>query len=226
MYSIGLDDYLQYGTYGGIGFTSDLLFHETWNWHQFMAGSAVVPSPYEHDTTTTYDEFVDSYRFYTVGPNDVDGGSNATWNRTDSGFIFKVNYVYDTTITNNGGGTTSKEVYHEEEHVVVEVTPYKNATAVKSTQENSRPKEFALFQNYPNPFNPVTIIKYQIPKASHVKLMIFDILGNQVAKLVDEDKSPGSYSVNFDGTALASGVYFYRIQAGNYVLTKKLILLK
>ena len=227
MDGVGLDDYLQYGTYGGIGFTSDLLTHETWNWHQFMAGSSVVPSPYEHDTTTMYDEFVDSYIVFTVGPNDVDGGNNATWNRTDSGFIFKGNHVYDTTITSDG----SEEVYHEEEHVVAEVTPYKNATAVKSIQENSLPRKFALFQNYPNPFNPVTKVRYTIPQVgthgdASVHLNVYDILGREIAVLVNKKQQPGNYEVTFDGSSFPSGVYFYRIQAGNYVSTKKLILLK
>ncbi len=226
LYSIGLDDFLQYGTYGGIGFTSALLLHETWNWHQFMTGSGVVPSPYEHDTTTMYDEFPDNYIAYTVGPNDVDGGSNATWNRTDSGFIFKGNYVFDTTITSNDGETVSNEVYHEEQHVVAEVTPYKKITSTKSQPFSNIPKEYSLSQNYPNPFNPVTTIKYQIPKISKVNLTVYDILGNRIAVLVNQEKSPGEYLVDFNGSNLASGVYFYRIQAGNYISVKKLMLLK
>ena len=81
-------------------------------------------------------------------------------------------------------------------------------------------------QNYPNPFNPATIIKYEIPAETHVSLKVYDILGNEVANLVDETKSVGSYSAMFDAADLAGGVYIYRLSTGNFVETKKMILLK
>ncbi len=85
---------------------------------------------------------------------------------------------------------------------------------------------FSLIQNYPNPFNPNTTIAYSIPIAGKVSLKIFDVLGNEIATLVNEEKTTGNYTVNFDASNLTSGVYFYRIQAGDYVETKKMILLK
>ncbi len=85
---------------------------------------------------------------------------------------------------------------------------------------------YKLEQNYPNPFNPSTVISYDIPKSSHVTLSLYDILGRQVANLVNEEKQLGSYQMTFDGSRLASGVYFYRLQAGTYSNTKKLLLLK
>ena len=88
------------------------------------------------------------------------------------------------------------------------------------------PTKFDLSQNYPNPFNPITTIKYSIPRASLVNIKIYDILGREVEKLVDEEKSPGQYQVLFSAKGLASGVYFYQIRAGNFILTKKLVLLK
>jgi hypothetical protein len=88
------------------------------------------------------------------------------------------------------------------------------------------PREFTLNQNYPNPFNPSTTIKFELPRASQVNLTVFDILGREVSVLVNERKEPGSYEVKLDGSNLASGVYFYRIQAGDYVATKKLLLMK
>jgi hypothetical protein len=91
---------------------------------------------------------------------------------------------------------------------------------------SSLPVSFMLYQNYPNPFNPSTVISYQLPVASHVTLKIYDILGKEVATLVDEKKAPGRYNVKFDGSRLASGVYFCRMTAGNYVSTRKLLLLK
>ena len=90
--------------------------------------------------------------------------------------------------------------------------------------QGSLPVEFQLQQNYPNPFNPSTTISFSIPKASRVYLKIFNILGQEVAVLVDEEKGAGYYQVRWEA-ALPSGVYFYRLQAGEYVETKKMILL-
>jgi photosystem II stability/assembly factor-like uncharacterized protein len=88
------------------------------------------------------------------------------------------------------------------------------------------PKSFELGQNYPNPFNPATVITYGLPRNSFVKLSIYDDLGREVKVLVNSQENAGSYSVNFDANNLPSGVYFYRIEAGNYSDTKKLILIK
>ena len=88
------------------------------------------------------------------------------------------------------------------------------------------PNKFTLEQNYPNPFNPVTTLRYSIPQASQVNIKVFDVLGNERDLLVNEEKPAGSYSVKFDGSSLSSGIYFYRMKAGDYSETKKLILLK
>jgi len=87
-------------------------------------------------------------------------------------------------------------------------------------------KNYTLFQNYPNPFNPTTSIKYQIPVLSFVTIKVYDVLGNEITTLVNEEKPVGSYEVEFDAAGLPSGVYFYRIQAGSFVETKKMGLLK
>jgi hypothetical protein len=91
---------------------------------------------------------------------------------------------------------------------------------------NQVPNRFALEQNYPNPFNPSTTIKYDLPKTSYVKLIMFDALGKQVRTLVNEEKSAGSYIVELNASNLPSGVYFYRIQTGDFIQTKKLILMR
>ena len=88
------------------------------------------------------------------------------------------------------------------------------------------PKDFLLGQNYPNPFNPVTNIKYQIAKSSYVQLKIYDLLGKEVATLVNSQLQPGTYSVLWDGTNYPSGVYFYRIQSGSFTDAKKMTLVK
>ena len=86
--------------------------------------------------------------------------------------------------------------------------------------------KFSLSQNYPNPFNPSTKIKFNIPRASLVTLEVYDVLGKEVATLVNEIKPIGSYEVSFDASHLSSGIYFYKLQAGNFIETKKMILLK
>jgi hypothetical protein len=97
---------------------------------------------------------------------------------------------------------------------------------VSVAEQAGVPTEFSLFQNYPNPFNPTTVIAYDLPRESQVLLMIFNALGQNVATLVSSGQRPGHYSVHFDGRRLASGVYLCRLQAGDFVQTRKLLLLK
>jgi hypothetical protein len=115
--------------------------------------------------------------------------------------------------------------------VVVYIIP----TSVQSF-DSPNPGIFYLFQNYPQPFNPATTIKYQIPELSFVTLKVFDLLGNEIATLVNEKKPPGNYEVSFSATGgsasggnalhLASGVYIYKLTAGKFTASKKLILMK
>jgi beta-1,2-mannobiose phosphorylase / 1,2-beta-oligomannan phosphorylase len=88
------------------------------------------------------------------------------------------------------------------------------------------PGAFLLAQNYPNPFNPKTEIRYEVSGISEVKITVYDLLGREVAVLVNERKQPGSYEVSFDASGLASGVYMYRMQAGNFVQSRRMLLLK
>lgn len=88
------------------------------------------------------------------------------------------------------------------------------------------PNVFSLDQNYPNPFNPVTVIRFQLPVDSQVSLIVFDLLGREVATLVQDQKQAGYHQVRFDASALASGIYMYRIQAGSIIQTKKMMLIK
>jgi len=88
------------------------------------------------------------------------------------------------------------------------------------------PKEFVLYQNYPNPFNPKTVISYQLPVTGNVTLKVFDILGNEVTTLVNEEKQPGVYEVEFNSKELSSGIYFYQLKSGSFSSIKKMILLK
>jgi len=92
--------------------------------------------------------------------------------------------------------------------------------------EEGVPERFTLSQNYPNPFNPSTVIKYSLPEKSNVSIKVYDMLGQEVATLVNEVKNAGTYQVNFDASGLTSGMYIYKIQAGDYVSSKKMMLLK
>jgi hypothetical protein len=88
------------------------------------------------------------------------------------------------------------------------------------------PSEFLLSQNYPNPFNPSTKIKYQIPEISFVTIKVFNVLGKEIETLVNEEKPVGTYELTWNAANLPSGVYFYQLKAGNYISTKKMVLMK
>lgn len=103
----------------------------------------------------------------------------------------------------------------------------KGSLLISDVEESSEiPVSYKLNQNYPNPFNPSTKIKFQIPNSGLVTLKVYDILGNEMATLVNEQKSAGVYEINFNASALSSGIYFYKLQAGNFIETRKMILLK
>ena len=91
---------------------------------------------------------------------------------------------------------------------------------------SSLPNKFILEQNYPNPFNPSTKISYTLPQSGFVQLKLFDVLGKEVAILVNNEQNAGNYKVNFNAVGLSSGVYFYTLQSGNFKKSKKMILLK
>ena len=104
---------------------------------------------------------------------------------------------------------------------------YENLSIVGIDDERAGlPTEFTLSQNHPNPFNPLTTIEYSTPRSGDVSLIIFNLLGEEVAKLVDEAIPPGRHTVFWNASNLPSGIYFYRLQAGDFVLTRKMVLLK
>jgi len=102
----------------------------------------------------------------------------------------------------------------------------KYKTLTNDTSQSLIPDKYILYQNYPNPFNPNTIISYSLPEQSNVSLKIYDILGNEVRTLVDQIQTEGNYRVEFKVNGLASGIYFYRIQAGSFTEVKKMVVLK
>jgi hypothetical protein len=153
---------------------------------------------------------------YMSHPGGVSRLHNGTWQLLNSGLastniqvlkIDSVGYLYAV----DGGGSI-----------------YRTSDGTTSVEEPiaGHPATFSLHQNYPNPFNPATNIKFQIPISSFVTLRVFDLLGREVATLVNEEMRPGSYERTFDASGLSSGIYFYRLRAGSFVETKKLVVLK
>ena len=88
------------------------------------------------------------------------------------------------------------------------------------------PEKYELSQNYPNPFNPETVISYSIPKTEEVSLVVYNLIGEEIARLIDESKHSGNYTVEWNASNVASGIYFYRLQAGDFIQTRKMVLLK
>ncbi|MBZ0182531.1 MAG: T9SS type A sorting domain-containing protein [Melioribacteraceae bacterium] len=148
---------------------------------------------------------------------------------------------YDTFYHSNDGGGTWKLVKKDAHYIYPQTHEniwatyaggiiYTSNSGVVSVEDESKQtnivSDFKLFQNYPNPFNPTTSIEYSVPSNENVTLKVFDILGREVATLVNQQMNPGNYKVQFDASQLVSGVYFYRISAGNYNKTMKMLLLK
>ncbi|MCL4278988.1 MAG: T9SS type A sorting domain-containing protein, partial [Ignavibacteriaceae bacterium] len=136
-------------------------------------------------------------------------------------------------------GTTTETQYYSYEDDITGI----NATALEyrlkqidyngkysfseiAAVDNLAPNGFVLEQNYPNPFNPNTVISYQLPVSGFVSLKVYDVLGNEVATLVNEEKQAGSYEIVFNANHLSAGVYYYTIVTDNFVQTKKMILMK
>jgi len=145
----------------------------------------------------------------------TDGGIN--WTRQINGTTGGLASIYFTDESNGWAVGGFGTILH---------TTNAGATFVEEEQITEVPTEFLLSQNYPNPLNPSTKIKYSIPQSSNVVIKVFDILGSEIETLVNEEKPAGTYEVNWNAANLSSGVYFYRLQAGDYTSVKKMILLK
>ncbi len=120
--------------------------------------------------------------------------------------------------TTSGTGTFDKINFSQIDGNCIVISSINNQSTI--------PEAYSLSQNYPNPFNPVTKIEYSLPKAGFVKLSVYDILGKEVSVLVNENRLPGNYIVDFDASNLSSGVYFYKITAGDFSDMKKMMIIK
>ena len=176
----------------------------------------------------------DSYQWTLNGSpftngGDISGATSSTLiiNNFNSNYFGTIKCEIDSA----GNSITSRDIVVNDIITEVEINADGNGDGGKDGNKNQIPKIFSLSQNYPNPFNPSTIIEYSIPvvetrHALSVQLRIFDILGREVAVLVNEHQKPGYYKINFDASSLSSGIYFYRISAGKFVSVKKMILLR
>jgi photosystem II stability/assembly factor-like uncharacterized protein len=145
----------------------------------------------------------------------TNGGT--TWTSQSSG---TTGYLYDVSFTDaNNGWVVGYDG-------IILHTTNGGVTFIEEEKIDEVPTDFLLSQNYPNPFNSSSVIKYSIPKSSQVTLKIFNTLGEEIEALVNEEKAVGTYELNWNAANLPSGVYFYRLQAGDYVQTRKMILLK
>ena len=127
-----------------------------------------------------------------------------------------VTVVYDSTRKCAFGGTATDSARYNTVNPII--------TGIIS--ENELPKEFNLYQNYPNPFNPTTSIKYDVPSNSYVSIKIYDVTGKQILELVNGEQTAGVYEATFDAKNLASGVYFYRMDAGKFSKVMKMVLIR
>lgn len=150
------------------------------------------------------------------------------WSTTES----NPSMVYYMGLYNNGGGINiyNGGIYSFDNTKIgglyVRCLKDETGTAIEEDNGIGMPTRYTLSQNYPNPFNPTTSITYSIPKTSFVRIKVYDVLGNEVATLVNEEKSAGNYSVKFEKNNLSSGIYFYQIKSENYIETKKMVLLR
>ncbi len=187
----------------------------------YFNSSSVVTMKTDFDTTLTVSYTIDS----SVTPHHI------SWYASDGKLGLGIWDIYgDTLLVKTSGGDTTNypTSFGTEADFSSLGTSYvrlKQTTAVKVSRGGGA-QGFALLQNYPNPFNPTTAISYELSANSHVTLKVYDILGRDVATLVNGQRTAGEHSVTFDASRLPSGVYFYRLQAGSYTATKKLMLLK
>jgi hypothetical protein len=170
-------------------------------------------------------EFVDTtaiFRFRQVGPWDTT--AFLSWINPPQGPDFRSIFTFKKGVglIRNSYNSGSVDVTWSNEHFLLNSI----ITSINRQVSSSTPSSVLLFQNYPNPLNPSTSISFTIPKHTDVRLQIFNLLGQLVETLADEDKQPGTYSVSWDGSNRPSGLYFYRMTAGEFMQTKKAILIR
>jgi hypothetical protein len=195
------------------------------NFHWYIADSAALEEAVSFlRSSTGLQPITNEMGQHDLSPNTVTQLMGKT---VELKLQYTVWYSIDTYRTN--GDTTAYALQNADGTLRENGVAFKNfvqsLTSVGSGPTNA-PNNFCLEQNYPNPFNPSTVISFEIPSRNFVELKIYDLLGRTIASFVNEEKEAGKYSIRFNGNSLASGIYFYKLTAGNYSQTKKLILMK
>jgi hypothetical protein len=186
--------------------------------------------------TATWTQPGGDFQTQSSASQSVAGVGSYTWEST-SQLVNEVQQWLDAPASNFGwvmigdesGPSTSKR-FDTHENIDPGARPHLTVTyqpvLAGVERQSSTPASFSLLQNYPNPFNPATVVRYQLPVAGSVRLVVYNLLGGEVAELVNEKQEPGSYAVTWDASGVASGVYLYQIHSGNFVQTRRMILVK
>ena len=194
-------------------------------WMQTFTQSIYLNGSLITSSSVSLNAMIDAYGTMTL-PGGTSYSALRIREETTISGIISVGYTFVTTsgaqvnIEANGSNPPNSGT------ITANSTSYNSALITSVEQISGLPSNFSLSQNYPNPFNPSTKIEYSIPEATFVQLKIYDILGNEVATLVDEEQSAGSYRADFSGTGLSSGMYIAKLQAGDYIKTIKMTLMK
>ena len=190
----------------------------------FLATQICFAQWYQQNSGTTQNlndvTFIDANNGTAVGGvgtiiKTTNGGTD--WTSQSSGTI---NYLYGVSFTDSNNGTAVGD------YGKILRTTNGGVTFIEDENNFTQPKDFLLKQNYPNPFNPSTSIRYSVPRSTIVVIKVYDILGNEIETLVNEEKPIGIYEITWNAENLPSGVYFYRLQTDNFVEIKKMVLLR
>ena len=237
---IGNVEYI-YGSSGGHSIDSSIIQYESKPLIQLPISlgdvveatpdtTAIGPGSFQvSTTTTTYDAYgtltlangsFQALRSYEVSTYQDYANDTLFYSTTSYSLVWVTREGHQLTVGIDSGATSGTVRLSSISVDYAGPTP----TLVRKTVE--QPEQFSLQQNYPNPFNPSTVISYQVPASGQVTLRVYDILGREMATLVDERENAGSYSVRFDGSRLASGVYFYKLIWGSHEQTMRMLLIK
>ncbi len=198
--------------------------------------SFTVDHEYTYFESNSSENFVDSVILYSYYSNEDSTFINTPIvAENDSNSIsYTISYLLDSTLMKNDYSLYYK-IYAVDKGIVPEHSTKPDTgyyelvydpNPVSTESDLNEVKDYSLEQNYPNPFNPATVIEYSTKEEGNVELVIYDVLGKVVEKIVDDRKTSGNYFVQFDASKLSSGIYFYSLRVNDFVVTKKMLLLK
>jgi hypothetical protein len=215
----GVDIYYKHSTDNGLTWSQDTAI-VNYNLNSFFPNIAVLGNNlhvvWEDDRENSKHEI-----YYKRSTN-----AGFTWD-ADTRLTFDTNYSEHSfvAVSNSSVHVVWRDNRNSNFEVYYKKDPTGNPIGIQSISSEV-PDKFSLYQNYPNPFNPSTKIEFSVPSAGIVKLKVFDFLGREISTPINERLNTGTYSFDFDGSGLASGVYLYQLSSGEYLQTRKMILIK